>query len=300
MGTLQKMTLKVVRFWTTVFKSVFTKEDREELPEFHKRTDSIKNDIIVTEQKVLKKLSNLKTDKSQGPDGINPRILKECRNSLTKPLTIIFQKSVETGILPSDFKQANITLICKKGSQSSPENYRPVSITSVPCKILGSIIRDEMLGHLESNKLLSDNQHGFTKNRSCLTNLLETQEEITSCLDNGEGVDVVFLDDRKAFDSVPHHRLIHKLSRYGFGESFTRWITNFLCNCAQTVSIRGKFSQPAEVLNGVPQGSVLGPLLFILYVNEIPELVHGNAKLFADDTNDANKTKMFFRAKYKR
>ena len=186
--------------------------------------------------------------------------------------------------MPSDFKRANITPIFKKGSLSSPGNYRPVSITSVPCKILESIIRDEMLEHLERNKLLSDDQHGFTKNKSCLTNLLETLEDITSCLDNGEGVDIVFLDYRKAFDSVPHKRLVHKIARYGFGEVFTRWINNFLSERTQTVSIRGEFSEPKDVLSGVPQGSVLGPLLFILYVNEIPEILQGTAKLFADDT----------------
>ena len=147
-----------------------------------------------------------------------------------------------------------------------------------------------MLGHLERNKLLSDDQHGFTRNKSCLTNLLETLEDITSCLNNGEGVDLVFLDYRKAFDSVPHKRLIHKLSTYGFGETFTKWITDFLIGRTQTVSIRGKFSQPAVVLSGVPQGSVLGPLLFILYVNEIPEVIQGTAKLFADDTKIFDKT----------
>ena len=160
----------------------------------------------------------------------------------------------------------------------------------MPCKILESVIRDEMLGHLERNKLLSDDQHGFTRNKSCLTNLLETLEDITSCLDNGEGVDLVFLDYRKAFDSVPHKRLIHKLSKYGFGETFSKWMTDFLSGRTQTVSIRGKFSQPAAVLSGVPQGSVLGPLLFILYVNEIPQVIQGTAKLFADDTKIFDKT----------
>ena len=283
-GNFTKTDSESCQVLSDFFSSVFTKEDSGKLPEFSQRTDSEVNNILVTEQKVKKKLLNLKTDKSQGPDGINPRVLKECGSSLSKPLAVIYQKSLDTGILPSDFKRANITPIFKKGSRSSPGNYRPVSITSVPCKILESIIRDEMLEHLERNKLLSDDQHGFTKNKSCLTNLLETLEDITSCLDNGEGVDIVFLDYRKAFDSVPHKRLVHKIARYGFGEVFTRWINNFLSERTQTVSIRGEFSEPKDVLSGVPQGSVLGPLLFILYVNEIPEILQGTAKLFADDT----------------
>ena len=141
-----------------------------------------------------------------------------------------------------------------------------------------------MIEHLERNKLLEDDQHGFTRNKSCLTNLLGPLEDITTCLDNGEGVDMVFLDYRKAFDSVPHRRLIHKISRYGFGETFTRWITDLLSRRTQTIYLRGNSSQPSEVLSGVPQGSVIGPLLFILYVNEIPELIKGTAKIFADDT----------------
>lgn len=266
------------------FSSVFTKEEHtSKLPNFSKRTDFVINSIIVTEGKVLKKLECLKVDKSQGPDGINPRILKECRNSMVKPLSIIFQKSVESGILPTAFKHANITPIFKSGSRSSPGNYRPVSITSVPCKILESIIRDEMLAHLNKYNLLSEHQHGFMRNKSCLTNLLETLEEVTSSMDNGEGMDMVFLDYKKAFDSVPHKRLVYKLSKYGFGENFTNWISDFLSNRTQSVHIRGHFSQPAKVTSGVPQGSVIGPLLFILYVNEIPELVQGTAKLFADD-----------------
>ena len=159
---------------------------------------------------------------------------------------MIYQKSLDTGILPSDFKRANITPIFKKGSRSTPGNYRPVSITSVSCKVLESIIRGEILEHLERNKLLSDYQHGFTKNKPCLTNLLETLEDITPCLDNGERVDIVFLDYRKVFDSVSHKRLVHKIARYGFGEVFTRWINNFLSERTQTVSIRGEFSEPQK------------------------------------------------------
>ena len=131
------------------------------MPDFEVRCDNVLDTVEITEDLVMKKLSALKVDKSQGPDGINPRILKECRSSIAKPLYIIFKKSLESGQLPSDFKNANISPIFKKRNRNSPENFRPVSITSVPCKILESIIRDNMTQHFESNNLVSKEQHGF-------------------------------------------------------------------------------------------------------------------------------------------
>ena len=141
-----------------------------------------------------------------------------------------------------------------------------------------------MIHHLESHNLVSKDQHGFVKGKSCLTNLLETLEDITSSLDEGSGIDMVFLDYKKAFDTVPHKRLLYKVKKYGFGEVYTNWIENFLSHRKQTVFIRGQSSKPADVLSGVPQGSVLGPLLFILYVNDIPEIVKAKVKMYADDT----------------
>ncbi|MES9884607.1 MAG: reverse transcriptase family protein, partial [Sedimenticola sp.] len=284
-GTHTKDDPETCEVLSSFFSSVFTREPTDdELPEFANRCEETVNDIEISEEIVLKKLASLKVDKSQGPDEVNPQVLKECRMSLVDPLTRIFKMSLDSGILPSDFKKANISPIFKKGSRSSPGNYRPVSVTSIPGKILESIIRDSMVTHLERNELIADEQHGFVKGKSCLTNLLETLDDVTSALDLGEGLDMIYLDYSKAFDSVPHKRLIYKLSKYGFGDKFVNWIRYFLMEREQTVSIRGHFSKPVEVLSGVPQGSVLGPLLFVLYVNDIPEIVYANVKMFADDT----------------
>ena len=145
---------------------------------------------------------------SLGHNGLHPLVLKELASIFDLPLTILFNKSLADGDLPDEWKHADAVSIFKKGSKFDAGNYRPVSITSIPCKVLESIIRDRLLKHLEGNNLLSHEQHGFRCNRSCLTNLLETFEEWTRALDEGFGIDVVFLDYQKAFDTVPHRRLL--------------------------------------------------------------------------------------------
>jgi len=154
--------------------------------------------------KVLHKLQMMKTDGSPGPDGLHPMVLVNCAASVAEPLAIMFQESFQSAILPSDWKSANIVPIFLKSDKTDPNNYRPVSLTSVPCKIMESIIKDSITTFLEQNQITSHSQHGFTKGRSCLTNLLESLEQWTQALDNGYGVDILYLDYRKAFDSVPH------------------------------------------------------------------------------------------------
>ena len=218
------------------------------------------------------------------PDGLHPKALKELASVLGVPLAILFNKSIQEGVLPEDWKCANFISIFKKGLKTEAGNYRPVSLTSVPCKVMESVLRDKMLKHLDTNDLLSHNQHGFTKNRSCLTNLLETLEEWTQALDEGHGVDAIFLDYQKAFDTVHHQRLISKLKGYGIGGILLKWIQDFLTNRKMRVVLNGHETDWAAVLSGVPQGSVLGPLLFLIYVNEIPEIIKSCVKMFADDT----------------
>jgi len=145
-----------------------------------------------------------------------------CRDNRT--IVKIYQLSYETGSLPDDWKKAHVVPICKKGYRTNCENYRPVSPTSVPCKI----IKESLVKHLKSNKLLCQKQHGFRRGRSCLTILLETLKSRTQALDDGYGLDVIFLHYRKAFDSVPHQRLLEKLKEFGIKGKMSAWIENFL------------------------------------------------------------------------
>ena len=177
----------------------------------------------------------------------------------------IFCESLIQGKIPDEWKLAIICPIFKKGSRTNPSNYRPISLTSIICKIIESIIRDELLKHLMVNKLLSKAQHGFIPRRSCLSNLLETLDFITSTLADGQNVDEIMLDFAKAFDLVPHKRLVHKLAAYGVADDLLEWFKDYLSNRKQMVMVGGENSTWTEVLSGVPQGSVLGPLLRCIY-----------------------------------
>ena len=194
------------------FSSVFTMEDIHNIPEPIKM---FKGDIntegllfsFITPELVEKKLDKLNVNKCPGLDGIHPRLLFELKKLLARPLSLLFSASLEFGIVPADWKDAGITPLFKKGKKSDPQNYRPISLTSLICKILESLIKDSILSHLNNFSLIRDSQHGFTKNRSCLTNLLEFMEEVTSSLDCKKSVDIIYLDFAKAFDKVPYQRL---------------------------------------------------------------------------------------------
>ena len=274
------------------FQSVFTDEDTGNIPEFPYVTDMRLSDIPLTVDTVYRKLASLNVCKAQGPDDIHPYILKECRESLCYPLLYIFRKSLDTGTIPQDWKTANVTPIFKKGQKQKANNYRPISLLSQAGKILESIIRDVMTKFFTENNLINKHQHGFVSGKSCLTNLLESFEDWTSYLDNpGISVDIIFLDFRKAFDTVPHCRLLKKLSSYGICDNLLNWLSSFLINRTQQVVLHGHKSDSFVVRSGVPQGSVLGPLLFLLYVNDLPGHVSSEISMFADDTKIYHKIK---------
>ena len=257
------------------------------LPEFENRTDMkcfISASEIFSPLKVKSKLDALDKNKSPGPDGIHPLILNKCSASLCYPISLIFKKSFEAGVVPSSWKFANITPLFKKGNRTSPSNYRPISLTVVLCKIKEGLIRDAMMSHLIANNLLSLHQHGFVIGKSCATNLIESLDIITEALNRGFYILLVLLDFAKAFDSVVHEFLLLKLRAYGFEDKIITWIADFLSNRKQRVVIGDSYSDWINVTSGVPQGSVLGPLLFVLYINDMPSLTTHLCKLFADDS----------------
>ena len=269
------------------FSSVFTNEPPGDLPEFKDREYEEKLlTMDITVDMVKSKIKNIKINKSPGPDQMHPRVLHEINNSICTPIAIIFNTSLRNSTLPVEWKEANVSAIYKKGNKSDPGNYRPVSLTSIVCKLLESFIRDEIMKHMKTNNLFSDKQFGFITGRSTMLQLLKVMDIWTEILDQGGSLDAIYCDFMKAFDKVPHGRLIYKISKYGIDGNILGWIQNFLSGRTQTVTINDSKSKAAKVTSGIPQGSVLGPMLFVIYINDLPEIVDKDTFifLFADDT----------------
>jgi hypothetical protein len=282
-GSVKRNKGEIANSLNEYFGSVHSKEENDSL-EYKKVTDAISPNIEITSSDIEKCLSRLDGAKSHGVDNVHPHVLKNCSMSLKAPLEIIFKKSLATGEVPNLWKKANITPIHKSGNKNVMSNYRPVSLTSVVCKIMEKIVKDNIMTHLIKHQLITRNQHGFVKNKNCTTNLLEAMDYITHAIAQGIPVDVFYADFAKAFDKVPHKKLIAKLKSYGINDKTVTWIQSFLADREQRVVLGKESSNWSRVTSGVPQGSVLGPLLFVIYINDLTKAIENRAGLYADDS----------------
>lgn len=267
------------------FATVFTDE-----PSIHSRIPSLgfncNHDmpaINFCANGILSIIEKMKLSSSAGMDGINSKILKNVKESASLFLALIFSQSLSSGIIPCDWKIGKVVPVFKSGDRNSPLNYRPISLTSVPCKIMEHVIYSHIMNFLDSNNFFHPSQHGFRKGLSCETQLAAFLHDIHTNLDVNVQTDAVFLDYAKAFDKVPHQRLFAKLSQLNLHPTVIKWIIEFLTNRSQRVAVNNHLSTAIPVTSGVPQGSVLGPLLFLIYINDLPLHVTSNIRMFADD-----------------
>ncbi|CAM4694885.1 unnamed protein product [Lepidochelys kempii] len=290
-GAEVKDNLGMAQYLNKYFASVFnkTKEDLRDNGSMTNGNEDMEVDITISE--VEAKLKQLNGTKSGGPDNLHPRILKELAHEIASPLAGIFNESVNSGVVPYNWRIANIVPIFKKGGKNDPSNYRPVSLTPVVCKLLEKNLKEKVVKDIEVNGKWEKIQHGFTKGRSCQTNLISFFEKVTDFLDKGNAViainavnAIIYLDFSRAFDTVPHGELLVKLDKMGINRKIERWIKNWLKGRLQRVLLKGELSGWREVTSGVPQGSVLGLILFNLFITDLGTKSGSVLIKFVDDT----------------
>ena len=281
---------KIAEVLAMQFKAVFsdpvgaesTVGNEIDVPDYVEPRDG---DVDFSPGDILEAIKDMKADSAAGPDGIPALLLKQCADSVSYPLYLMWKRSLGEGIVPSSSKESLVTPLFKKGSRSLAANYRPVSLTDHTIKIFERVVRKKLVDHFERNDLFNEIQHGFRRGKSTLTQLLDHFDEVHRNALDGKDTDSLYLDYSKAFDRVDHGILIRKLRRYRVHEGLIKWIQSFLEGRVQRVTVDGCLSGAVLVISGVPQGSVLGPLLFLIFINDIASVVSGSTlRCFADDT----------------
>jgi Reverse transcriptase (RNA-dependent DNA polymerase) len=265
----------VLEMFSNYFASVFT-ESKEASLTLHTTNDSDEAMGIVqyiTEEVVCDILNKLKLNKSPGPDGIPNIVLKYSQLTLSGYLTRLFKLSLSQSKVPDEWKHASVIPIHKSGNVNKCENYRPVSLTSTVCKVMEKIVLDRIHYYVSKLCPLSDSQFGFRINRSCSSQLVSYTDLLTKAIDKGLCVDVVYLDFSKAFDRVSHDKLIQKMHQRKIPLTITKWVQAFLAERTQSVVIQQTRSTERKVTSGVPQGSILGPILFLLFTDDIDKII---------------------------
>ena len=281
-GQLTDSPAAMAELFASSFASVFSTEIPLN-PFPHQVYSGTLSQVSITPDLINSALTDLDPNSAMGPDGIHPIVLKKCADILVYPLQIVFNRSLREGCLPSGWKQSLVIPIHKKGPRSNPLNYRPISLTSVVCKTMERIVCNQLRHYLESNSLLTSNQFGFRAGRSTMDQLLITYNTVSKNTDLGGVTDVILFDFSKAFDVVCHKLMITKLKSLGLQADIISWIMSFLQGRQMQVSVKGDLSSPRHVRSGVPQGSVLGPLLFLVYIDSVASQLTSDYKIFADD-----------------
>ena len=229
-------------------------------------------------------LNNLRNSKSAGLDMVDTAILNCSASYILPALTHIINLSIEKECFPTEWKTAKVIPLLKKGDPLNPQNYRPVAILPVISKILEKVVFCQIVQYMEENKLLHPNHHGFRSGHSTETCLIQLYDRWVAALEEKSLTGVCMLDLSAAFDVVDHPLLLQKLEIYGFGRSSLNWLKSYLDDRLQTVHIEGKQSDLLAVSSGVPQGSILGPTLLLIYINDLPDSIVSKLVMYADDT----------------